>query len=133
MESLKDSILELRAEGLSYKAIVDRLGCAKSTVSYYVSEGQKEKAGVRAVGTRQRWRDEISEIKKVPCLDCKGTFPPECMDFDHVVEGKSDNIARLITKGNWQNVLEEIKKCEIVCANCHRIRTKARGTSGWML
>jgi hypothetical protein len=50
------------------------------------------------------------------------------MDFDHIAEhGKKINtISRLINTGSIQKVKEEIEKCELVCANCHRIRTFSR-------
>lgn len=40
---MKWKILELRAQGKTYKEICEELGCSKSTVAYYCGEGQKEK------------------------------------------------------------------------------------------
>lgn len=40
-------------------------------------------------------------------------------------------IATLITKGSWDDFVAEIAKCEVVCANCHRIRTRAREHNAW--
>ncbi len=53
------------------------------------------------------------------------------MDFDHVrgeklfgiVEARGSAIA-------WQTVLNEIAKCDLVCANCHRMRTYIRRATG---
>lgn len=47
--------------------------------------------------------------------------------FDHR-EGKDKvgNIARLIRGGQVQKTLNEVTKCDLVCANCHRIRTHTR-------
>lgn len=56
-----------------------------------------------------------------PCADCGGVFPPVCMDFDHVRGEKLCNVAKMGTYA-WSRVLEEIAKCDLVCANCHRIR-----------
>jgi len=67
----------------------------------------------------------MNEIKDVPCKDCGGRFPPECMDFDHVRGVKRFNIAQSIHR-SWPSLQEEMDKCDIVCANCHRIRSKAR-------
>ena len=69
----------------------------------------------------------VNEFKKVPCKDCGGIFPPVCMDFDHIGNDKDKNIAILVN-GNYgrQRILDEIAKCEIVCANCHRLRTNER-------
>ena len=79
---------------------------------------------------RQLWakrRAWLDAFKQQPCMDCDGTFSAECMDLDHREgEGKDFEIgARIITKA-WAKVLTEIEKCDLVCANCHRIRTKKR-------
>lgn len=47
------------------------------------------------------------------------------MDFDHVnVRDKIKEVAYMVTR-NWSlvKIKAEVKKCEVVCANCHRIRT----------
>lgn len=49
------------------------------------------------------------------------------MDFDHCVgEEKKAHVSRLVGMMNLQNLLDEIEKCDVVCANCHRIRTYER-------
>lgn len=68
----------------------------------------------------------VDGIKTVPCLDCNGTFDPVCMDFDHVRGLKLFDVSVGVRNKAWQEVLDEIDKCEIVCSNCHRIRTKNR-------
>ena len=72
----------------------------------------------------------IQGLKERPCMDCKGSFPPECMDFDHRPGYKK--IAAIGTmvasrKYRLDAILDEIDKCDLVCANCHRTRTKNRG------
>lgn len=52
MSDLSERILALRAEGKSYRQIEAALGCAKSTVAYYCSEEQKQKAKARVVNLR---------------------------------------------------------------------------------
>lgn len=44
------------------------------------------------------------------------------MDFDHR-EDKKFNIAQLSKIASVEKLKEEIAKCDVVCANCHRIRT----------
>lgn len=65
-----------------------------------------------------------AKYKDVPCMDCGQRFPPYVMDFDHVGE-KRGNIAKMATSPR-KAVLAEIAKCEVVCSNCHRIRTYNR-------
>ena len=50
----KSQILELRSQGLSYKEIQNQLGCSKSTISYHLGEGQKEKSNKRLQETRSK-------------------------------------------------------------------------------
>jgi len=75
----------------------------------------------------QRRAKLASEIKSKPCTDCGNCFPPECMDFDHVRGKKLCNVAAIISSGKSDALLyAEIAKCDLVCANCHRIRTRKR-------
>jgi hypothetical protein len=81
---------------------------------------------------KEKQRDWIKALKDKPCADCGNKFPPECMDFDH--RGRSQKkfgISGAIssTRGN-PAILEEIAKCDLVCANCHRIRTAKQ--MGWL-
>lgn len=58
-----------------------------------------------------------------PCMDCGLVFPMVCMDFDHRDPSiKEFNIAS-IRAGSAERLRTEIAKCDLVCANCHRIRT----------
>jgi hypothetical protein len=66
-------------------------------------------------------------LKDVPCADCGARFPACCMDFDHRDgESKIGNISNLIKRWSWERLATEMEKCDIVCANCHRIRTAQR-------
>ena len=68
----------------------------------------------------------LKSLKSAPCLDCDKTFDPIQMDFDHVRGTKIDNISNLVHHSSRKQLLEEIAKCELVCASCHRIRTHGR-------
>ena len=70
--------------------------------------------------------DKINKLKDNPCTDCGGSFPPEAMDFDHTEDNKEYSIALLVSMNSLKKALVEIEKCELVCANCHRVRTKKR-------
>ena len=61
--------------------------------------------------------------EKHPCADCKLNFPYYVMDFDHVRGIKHKNVSELIPTLSKKKIDDEIKKCEVVCSNCHRIRT----------
>jgi hypothetical protein len=59
-----------------------------------------------------------------PCVDC-GEKDPVVLEFDHLRD-KLFNVGTELHDRNWESVLAEIDKCEIVCANCHRRRTARR-------
>ena len=77
---------------------------------------------------KQIARSFVNEYKLLhPCADCGGVFPPVAMDFDHVNGPKIRNISSLVNSGyNLTLIKEEIEKCEVVCACCHRVRTEQR-------
>ena len=76
---------------------------------------------------RQRLRRLVDVLKSAPCTDCGGTFHPECMDFDHITGEKIESVSVMVSKSySLAKVQEEIDKCQLVCANCHRLRTYYR-------
>lgn len=70
----------------------------------------------------------VGNLKTGPCADCKNRFPPECMDFDHVRAPKLGRISWFMHRVCMEELLDEIAKCELVCSNCHRIRTRKQRT-----
>lgn len=76
---------------------------------------------------RQKVRDLVKEIKeKNPCTDCNIFFPYYVMQFDHINDNKIKTVAYFTNYGTVDQTLEEIEKCELVCANCHAKRTWER-------
>jgi hypothetical protein len=72
-------------------------------------------------------RDKLREyFSSRCCVDC-GNKDIRVLEFDHVRGTKSANVSLLLARGHsWGNILAEIIKCDLVCANCHRIRTFER-------
>lgn len=75
-----------------------------------------------------------------PCADCGAVYPYWVMQLDHVPNRgrKSFTISLTYTAGRdrrvlctRQQLLAEIAKCDVVCANCHSERTHARGGQRW--
>lgn len=61
------------------------------------------------------------------CRDCGYNADPIALDFDHLdPTQKVDSICALAKRGSLARVLTEIEKCDVVCANCHRVRTRNR-------
>ena len=101
--------------------------CQKSYDKNYYLEDKK-----RRLDVNKKWQVKFWEwydtLKKEPCTDCQQEFDPVCMQWDHLPE--YDKIERVSfiarTTMSKNKVLEEISKCELVCANCHALRTKQR-------
>lgn len=66
----------------------------------------------------------INEYKvQQGCMDCGYNKHPAALDFDHRDPSvKRFNISQ-DPKRSWKEIEEEVSKCDVVCANCHRIRT----------
>jgi hypothetical protein len=75
---------------------------------------------------RDKGRALVAAAKASGCVDC-GEADATVLDFDHVREPKRANVADLVAFGSPPStVAKEIAKCEVVCANCHAIRTGER-------
>ena len=87
----------------------------------------KRKFPKKPVTTKQDKKEYINSLKLQPCSDCSSTYPPYVMHFDHLPERgqKKFGIAKGWSKP-WDVLKEELAKCELVCANCHAIRTHNR-------
>lgn len=124
----KEEIIRLYKEGKSYRQIQAILGCSKGTIAYHLGPGQKDKTRERTNRSRTVAKRKIWAIKENSgCVDCKEMYPHYMLDFDHLPEHtKIDSPTQIIHKYNWDMAMEEIEKCDIVCRNCHSIRTWQR-------
>ena len=76
-------------------------------------------------------REWLTKLKDKPCLDCGVKYPTCVMEFDHVKGVKKAGVGQLLGhERSREAILTEIAKCELVCANCHRIRTAKRKQFG---
>jgi hypothetical protein len=92
-------------------------------VAYYAAHRDEEHERVRV--RQAATLDFLRDLRGRPCQDCGGTFPWWLMDFDHRdPRDKKFSISagRVLLKPRGA-LLEEIAKCDIVCANCHAVRT----------
>lgn len=86
---------------------------------HYLSN--KEKYIKKAKINNQKSVDAFVEfMKDKKCVDC-GNDNPIVLEFDHR-EDKLANVSTLV-RGSLKKLHEEIAKCDIVCSNCHKIRT----------
>jgi hypothetical protein len=86
-----------------------------------LKDGKKRRRNIRI--------EFINWLKSAPCTDCGKCFHPHVMDFDHIQPKKGRKNAvgcmvyRCVTE---EEIFNEILKCQLVCSNCHRIRTIKR-------
>ena len=72
--------------------------------------------------TAATFRKRVNKIKaELGCQRC-GEDDPRCLDFHHEDElNKSFGIGEGISRRvSWEDILLEIDKCDVLCANCHR-------------
>lgn len=93
----------------------------------------------RVQNRRQEIRDFIAQLKtKLKCARCPEDDPC-CLDFHHEDPKQKDIAVSQIFKKGWslKRVEEEIEKCTVLCANCHRKehaqQRKAASVSGSMI
>jgi hypothetical protein len=67
----------------------------------------------------------LDYFREHPCVDC-GETDPVVLEFDHLGE-KEFAISKGIRDRAWPSIVDEMAKCDVVCANCHRRRTAKRG------
>jgi hypothetical protein len=86
----------------------------------YIDQAAAVKERVR----RERTLLLLEFFESHPCVDC-GEADPVVLEFDHLRD-KAFNIGRAFSYLRWQTIVDEMEKCEVVCANCHRRRTARR-------
>ena len=90
-------------------------------------EQNREQYYARNALKKAQLTKELRRRKEGPCADCGQRFHFAAMDFDHRPgEEKTCNPSKLIQRGSWSLMESELGKCDLVCANCHRVRTYER-------
>ena len=106
--------------------------CLRIRGRRYYDENRGRQAGLankRRREYRESRKEFVTQLKDKPCVDCGQKYPPYVMDFDHRMgETKRGSIANLVNQNflTYSEILAEVTKCDLVCANCHRIRTFTR-------
>jgi len=137
---MQHDILNLRAKGLSYRQIAEILNCSKATISYWLDPNGKAKVVARNKRYKGRfsgrWASRRGAIWKYNYLlgkSCEycGESDMLKLQFDHKSEyEKHSNITNLLN-GNLDIVKKEVKKCRVLCANCHQVKTLKENRSAF--
>jgi hypothetical protein len=100
--------------------------CSKNRDKKYYRKNKKVRLQY-ANRRNERNQKIINEEKRKPCADCHVSYPSFVMDFDHTHGKKEFSIGGGFGRSvSVDKLLNEIAKCDVVCANCHRFRTFAR-------
>ncbi len=82
----------------------------------------------------RKWQEQadlLERLRDVPCADCGDRFEACAMDFDHRDPAlKRFTVSRMVGRATTAAIVDEVAKCDIVCANCHRLRTWAARRAG---
>lgn len=67
-------------------------------------------------------KQKIRQLFGEHCFSCNDWLYPKEMEFHHRIgQKKAAEVSTLIRFGSWESVVDEIKKCQIFCRNCHRL------------
>lgn len=104
--------------------------CAREYHKNLYHTGTKRKQQIRKNNDAAKRRLIIKKDEYLTdcggCCDC-GITDVRVLTFDHVNDDKEFGVAQGIQNAySWERILREMEKCEVVCANCHMIRTRER-------
>ncbi len=122
---IKHPLVELKTSGKR-----QREKCSECNKEYQAKWWQKNKALQRSrvkansKKAKARSKDLINgHLQSHPCVDC-GESDIEVLEFDHLKD-KTMNVSAMPRAGfALEKIKEEIAKCEVRCANCHRRKTR---------
>jgi hypothetical protein len=84
----------------------------------------KEKYYEASCKRREEKRKYVRNYKDRPCMKCNNEFPFYVMDLHHRDRmDKETRINNLVQNAGWPALIAELEKCDVLCANCHRIVT----------
>lgn len=100
---------------------------------YYRNNRAKHKAYVSKQKkiTRERVRQNLWDyLVQHPCIVC-GVSDPRVLEFAHRdASTKLDDVAQMVSRAvSWERIYAEIQKCDVKCANCHRLQTQEQQNS----
>ena len=106
----------------------DKVRAKRATYRSKPENRQKERAAAHRRRMRSPVRFMTDLFKASPCTGCGGRFPALVMEFDHRnADEKVADVAALVHQRRAPSVVfTEIAKCDLVCVNCHRLRTLDR-------
>lgn len=88
--------------------------------AYY--ERNREAVLAKNRENKEKRKQIVRDAKSCPCQKCGKSYPPKVMDLHHREgEQKDGKISRMVERASLAALIEEIAKCDVLCANCHRM------------
>lgn len=118
--------MKSREDILRYKREYYRKNKAKLN-KYYKDYYPKNKQDYHksVVKRRNKRREFIIRYKNLPGVKCKicGEGRWQCLEFHHRDKTqKSDHVSNMVgRKVSMKTLKNEIRKCDVLCCNCHRV------------
>lgn len=106
---------------MSYRQIAKAIPCSSSSVCYFLSEGEKEKALARSRTRRLQAASRLKADYGGKCAVCGYDTCADALEFDHIYpQTKTDTVSQL--RHRPRNARDEAAKCLLLCCRCHRER-----------
>lgn len=100
-----------------------RSSCKICDREYHRSKHQEkygEKRAIRDRKKRDENRSKLTEIKRQNGCLCCDENEPICLEFHHTEPNEKEFMISAHTHRSWSFIEKELKKCVIVCSNCHK-------------
>jgi hypothetical protein len=126
--TIKQRIVNMRMSGASYEDIQQELKCDMQSIAYHLNKDSKVNVSKKI---RKEHGTELEAIQaykeRMGCIDCANEYPHYVLEFDHLPEFKKfGQVSHVLKKYGPDKAWEEIAKCDVVCSNCHKLRTNER-------
>ena len=107
--------------------------CKTSSRLYYKKNYRKQRKQIseaRSIRRKDIQTQLLSYLEQHPCKTC-GNSDIRVLEFDHRDRSTKDgSVSNFLTEGyGWSKIQREIEKCDVLCANCHRIKTHEENNS----
>ena len=102
------------------RAYSDEKGCVDCGEKLNGRGGWLRCANHFKLARQQTIKDALVDAMGGCCQKCGGVFPSAVFDFHHVGEKEADP-SHLISNASVERIAQEIERCTLLCANCHRI------------
>lgn len=106
------------------------LTCNKTSLKKHYAENKESYLQRNRLKKIDNQRKILHYLTQNPCVQC-GEQNPILLDFDHLEpKTKTKSVSQMVSEGwSWIKISKEIKKCQILCVRCHRLKTANQ--NGW--